>query len=71
MGSFTRYPFQPKNICSLPNMNVKLLGTLALAKRNSEVLTLSTNVFGPDKRHTGFFFQGKPRYRIYLTWSYH
>ena len=41
MGSFTIYHFQPKNICLLPNMNVKLLGTLAFNKRNSEVLTLS------------------------------
>ena len=36
-GIFTRHPFQPKNICS--NMNVKLIGMLASAKRNSEVLT--------------------------------
>ena len=61
MGSFTRYPFQPKNICLLhvPNMNVKLLGTLALTKRNSEVLTLSTNVLDQiSKASPRFFFQG-------------
>ena len=58
MGYFTRYPFQHKNICSLPNMNVKLLGTLGLAKRNTEV-------FGPDKQSViPVFFQAKPRYRI-------
>ena len=45
VGSFTIYPFQPKNICLLPNMNVKLFGTLALTKRNSEVLTLYLQMF--------------------------
>ena len=68
MGSFTRYPFQPKNICLLPNMNVKLLGTLALTKRNSEVLTLSTNVLDQISKASARVFFG---YRIYLTWAYH
>ena len=59
MGSFTRYPFQHKNICLLPNMNVKLLGTLALTKRNSDVLTLSTNVLDQiSKASPRVFFTG-------------
>ena len=74
MGSFTRHPFQPKNICSLPNMNVKLLGTLASAKRNcnSEVLTFSTNVVGPAKQSVTLRFPDIiVSDMIYRTRSYH
>ena len=47
-----RPPFEPMNLCSLPNLTRKtaFLLTLASAKRNSEVWAFSANVaFGPNK----------------------
>jgi len=47
-----RPPFEPMNVCTLPNLTRKtaFLLTLASAKRNSEVWAFSADVaFGPDK----------------------